>query len=108
MRQSNARSSAGLLDRNLAANPELETDFVKDSPVDSVKSTPQTNWRIYIVAYNRLLRDTLGRLLSKRSELRVVGQSAATTDAVSELVSSSADILLLNSGGDINNDLFIA
>lgn len=62
-------------------------------------------WRIYVVAYNRLLRETLARLLAKRNELQVVGQSAATTDAVQELSQSRADVLLLNSGGDVSNDL---
>jgi two-component system nitrate/nitrite response regulator NarL len=66
---------------------------------------PSGNWRIYIVAYNRLLWETLGKLLSKRGELQVVGQNAATADVVSEVVSTSADILLLNSGGDLNHDL---
>lgn len=64
-------------------------------------------WRIYILAYNRLLRETLGKLLAKRNDLQVVGQSAATTEAVQELVLSHADVLLLNSGGDVANDLSI-
>ena len=37
-------------------------------------------WRVYVLAYNRLLRETLGKLLAKRSELQVVGQSAATVE----------------------------
>ena len=40
--------------------------------------------------------------------MQVVGQSAATADIVQELVGASVDILLLNSGGDLNNDLFLA
>jgi DNA-binding NarL/FixJ family response regulator len=64
-------------------------------------------WRIYVVAYNRLLRETLGKLLAKRNELHVVGQSAATVEALQELSQSRADVLLLNSGGDVVNDLSV-
>jgi DNA-binding NarL/FixJ family response regulator len=71
------------------------------------KRPTETLWRIYILAYNRLLRETLGKLLAKRNDLQVVGQSAATTEAVQELVLSHADVLLLNSGGDVGNDLSI-
>lgn len=67
----------------------------------------ENSWRIYIVAYNRLLRETLGKLLAKRNELQVVGQSAATVEALQELNQSGTDVLLLNSGGDIANDLSI-
>jgi DNA-binding NarL/FixJ family response regulator len=64
-------------------------------------------WRIYVVAYNRLLRETLGKLLAKRNDLQVVGQSAATVEAVQELTPSGSNVLLLNSGGDVTNDLSI-
>jgi DNA-binding NarL/FixJ family response regulator len=36
-----------------------------------------------------------------------VGQSAATVEAVQELTQSRSDVLLLNSGGDVTNDLSI-
>jgi len=71
------------------------------------KRVPEGVWRIYIVAYNRLLRETLGKLLAKRNELEVVGQSAATVEAVQELTQTRSDLLLLNSGGDVANDLSI-
>jgi DNA-binding NarL/FixJ family response regulator len=59
------------------------------------------------MAYNRLLRETLAKLLSKRSDLDVVGQSAAVPEATVNVVNSSAHVLLLNSGGDLTNDIFI-
>ena len=70
-----------------------------------VRPTTENMWRIYVVAYNRLLRETLGKLLAKRNDLQVVGQSAATVEAVQELTQSRSDVLLLNSGGDVTNDL---
>jgi DNA-binding NarL/FixJ family response regulator len=76
--------------------------------LEAVNSEATKAWRVYIVAYNRLLRETLGKLLSKRSDLRVVGQGAATADVGKELIAAAADILLLNSGGDLNSDLFLA
>src|SRR5258708_1048300 len=69
------------------------------------KRGTETTWRIYVMAYNRLLRETLGKLLAKRNDLQVVGQSAATVERVQELTQSCADLLLLNSGGDVASDL---
>ena len=71
------------------------------------KRATENPWRIYVVAYNRLLRETLGKLLAKRNELQVVGQNAATVEALQELSQSATDVLLLNSGGDVGNDLSI-
>ena len=71
------------------------------------KRATETTWRIYVMAYNRLLRETLGKLLAKRNDLQVGGQSAATVETVQQLTQSCADLLLLNSGGDVTNDLSI-
>jgi len=71
------------------------------------RRTTENTWRIYVVAYNRLLRETLGKLLAKRNDLQVVGQSAATIEALQGLTASRADVLLLNSGGDVTNALSI-
>jgi len=67
----------------------------------------ETTSRVYVMAYNRLLRETLGKLLSKRTDLQVVGQSAATMDTVQEVAQSRADALLFNSGGDLASDLSV-
>jgi len=104
MRQNNARSVSDSLDRTATVTPP---DAQKENDSIELEAPAAANWRVYIIAYNRLLRETLGKLLSKRTDLQVVGQSAATTDAVTELVNSSANILLLNSGGDLNSDLFM-
>jgi DNA-binding NarL/FixJ family response regulator len=80
---------------------------VRPAPGGEGRRSSENIWHIYVVAYNRLLRETLGRLLAKRNDLQVVGQSAATVEAVQELAQSSADLLLLNSDGDVANDLSI-
>jgi DNA-binding NarL/FixJ family response regulator len=85
--------------------PESVRD-VRPAPGEG-RRTSENIWHIYVVAYNRLLRETLGRLLAKRNDLQVVGQSAASIEAMQELAQSNADLLLLNSGGDVANDLSI-
>jgi len=80
---------------------------VRPAPGGEGRRASENIWHIYVVAYNRLLRETLGRLLAKRNDLHVVGQSAATVEAVQELAQSGADLLLLNSGGNVANDLSI-
>jgi two-component system, NarL family, nitrate/nitrite response regulator NarL len=108
MRQATTRSVAETEDCSLDSLARSDAANESASPGDDFAPEVPQNWRIYIVAYNRLLRETLGKLLSKRSDLQVVGQSAATPDIVKDLVNTSVDILLLNSGGDLNADLFLA
>ena len=74
---------------------------------EAVPSITERTWRVYVVAYNRLLRETLAKILAKRAEFSIVGQSAANTDSVRDLIDCRADIMLLNSGGDLRSDLSI-
>lgn len=107
MRQNSTKNDALLTD-TLDPRPKSEPDSEQELALLEPKSAvPETKWRVCIFSYNRLLRDTLAKLLSKRSELQVVGRSAATADAVHELADSAPHVLLLNSGGHLNNDLFI-
>src|SRR5260370_7633552 len=76
----------------------------RTTPGGETKRTTETTWRIYVMAYNRLLRETLGKLLAKRNDLQGVGQSAATVERVQELTQSWAALLLFNSGGDLPTD----
>jgi two-component system, NarL family, nitrate/nitrite response regulator NarL len=100
----NTRPVSDSTDRSITAIQDLGP--VSFSAPTAEPGKPEVaNWRIYIVAYNRLLRETLGKLLSKRPELQVVGQNAVTADVVTEVIGTSADILLVNSGGDLNHDL---
>ena len=86
MKQANVRAVAEVEDRALDSLARSDADNESASPGDDFAPEIPRNWRIYIVAYNRLLRETLGKLLSKRSDLQVVGQSAATPDIVKELL----------------------
>jgi len=55
--------------------------------------------KVFLLAENRLLREALMRLLSKKSEVRVVGASAYSLVAHEEITAVHPDILLLDSNG---------
>jgi len=54
---------------------------------------------VYLLAENRLLREALIRLLSKKRELRVLGATGYSTHALQEILDVRAHILLLDSNG---------
>jgi DNA-binding NarL/FixJ family response regulator len=91
------------------ASESRNMDMSRDGRMSNAGDAKRVDnvWRVYVVAYNRLLRETLGKLLTKRNDLQVVGQSAATLEAVQDLAQVQPDVLLLNSGGDVANDLSI-
>ncbi len=49
---------------------------------------------VYLLAENRLLRDTLARLLRKRSEINVVGVSRSSETVKDEIISSQCEVVL--------------
>jgi DNA-binding NarL/FixJ family response regulator len=53
--------------------------------------------RIFILAENRLLREALTRILSKKNDIRVVGASAFSPDVVQQISSVGPDVLLSDS-----------
>jgi DNA-binding NarL/FixJ family response regulator len=53
--------------------------------------------QIFILAENRLLREALTRILSKKSDIRVVGASAFSPQIVQVITSSAPDVLLSDS-----------
>jgi len=59
---------------------------------DNFKLSSQVN--VYLLAENRLLRDTLARLLKKRSEINVVGVSRRSEGIKDEIISSHCDVVL--------------
>jgi DNA-binding NarL/FixJ family response regulator len=60
-----------------------------DKPV-----SPATN--VYVVAENRLLRETLVRLFRKRGDLCVVGENSYSASVPEHIASSASDLLLLD------------
>jgi DNA-binding NarL/FixJ family response regulator len=53
--------------------------------------------RVYLIAENRLLRDTLARLLRKRTEIQVVGVSRSSETVKDAVVASQCDVVLMDS-----------
>ena len=54
---------------------------------------------VFLLAENRLLREALIRLLSKRSDIRVVGANPYSSAVHEEIVASQPDIVVLDSSG---------
>jgi DNA-binding NarL/FixJ family response regulator len=52
---------------------------------------------VFFLAENRLLREALIRLLSKRSELRVVGASGYSATVLEEIVTAAPQVIVLDS-----------
>jgi DNA-binding NarL/FixJ family response regulator len=61
--------------------------------------------QVFILAENRLLREALARILSKKSDLRVVGASAFSPDVVGQISSAAPDVLLSDSAAVALSDL---
>ena len=67
---------------------------------DSIESV-----QVFILAENRLLREALTRILSKKSDIRVVGASAFAPDVVEQISSVAPDVLLSDSAAVALSDL---
>lgn len=52
--------------------------------------------RVYVVAENRLLRETLVRLFRKRNEISVVGDTCCSESAITDIASAKSELLLLD------------
>lgn len=56
-----------------------------------------TTTGVYVLAENRLLRETLIRLFRKRGDICIVGDSAFSDSILNKIASSGSDLLLLDS-----------
>jgi DNA-binding NarL/FixJ family response regulator len=52
--------------------------------------------KVYVMAENRLLRETLVRLFRKRSEISIVGDTCCSDSAIENIVDAKTDLLLLD------------
>jgi DNA-binding NarL/FixJ family response regulator len=62
---------------------------------------------VYLLAENRLLRDTLARLLRKRTEINVVGVSRCSETVKDDIVASGCDVVLMDSFEDAAYSQFL-
>lgn len=64
---------------------------------------------VFLLAENRLLREALIRLLSKRTEVRIVGANGYSPAVHHEIISARPQIILLDSNGlDVSRSSLIA
>lgn len=66
-------------------------------PVSGKQALTPTN--VYVVAENRLLRETLVRLFRKRSEIQIVGNTCCSASAIEDIASAKSDVLILDCFG---------
>jgi len=52
---------------------------------------------VFLLAQNRLLREALARILSKKTDIAVVGSCALSSDSLKEIVSAAPDVLVMDS-----------
>ena len=69
------------------------------------RTADEPKMRTFVAAENRLLRETLSRILMRRKNLDVVGQSSTFPEMTELLRESNALILLLNSTGSLQEDI---
>jgi DNA-binding NarL/FixJ family response regulator len=60
----------------------------------SCKTSPSI--RVYVVAENRLLRETLVRLFRKRNEISIVGETGCSGFSVNDVTAAKSELLLLD------------
>jgi len=61
--------------------------------------------QVFILAENRLLREALTRILSKKNDIQVVGACAFAPDVVEQVCKAAPDVLLCNSTAVALSDL---
>ena len=57
---------------------------------------PSSPTKVYVVAENRLLRETLVRLFRKRSEISIVGDTGYSDSAIEDIAAAKSDLLVLD------------
>ena len=57
---------------------------------------PDAKITVYLLAENRLLREALTRILSKKPDITVIGSSSLTLGVLDEIVTASPDVLLFD------------
>src|SRR3974390_2868471 len=54
---------------------------------------------VFLLAENRLLREALLRLLSKKSEIRIVGANGYSSETPEQIIATRPQIVLIDSNG---------
>lgn len=59
--------------------------------------SPSSRISVFLLAENRLLREALGRILSKKPDVDIVGACSFTPDAFNDLIARNPQVILLDS-----------
>jgi two-component system NarL family response regulator len=76
-------------------------------PLPDVFAAPSAKLRVFVAADNRLLRETLGRMLMRKSNVEVSGLGLDGRFQAESVAQAKADVLLLTSKGTLNDDLLM-
>lgn len=89
------------------SNDERQTKLAANQVVAHASNGPAEGLkaRVFVAAENRLLREALSRMLLKSGEMEVIGMDAAEPFRAEDLLKEDANILLLSSRGNRNEDL---
>lgn len=68
---------------------------------------PTAKVSVFVAADNRLLRETLARMLMKKGNIEVTGLESALPMQAEAVAKTDADVLLLASRGTLNDDLLM-
>ena len=68
---------------------------------------PRVKANVFVAADNRLLRETLAHMLTKKGEIEVTGLDSATPLQAEHVAQTNADVLLLTSHGTLKDDLLM-
>jgi DNA-binding NarL/FixJ family response regulator len=92
------------LARSNGSAPENRRRAAKPARAEARK-TPAENIRVFVAAENRLLRETLARVLTKGGRIEVIATDSAAPFHTDALLNARPDILLLTSRGSLQEDL---
>ncbi len=73
-----------------------------------ISGKPLSPVRVYVVAENRLLRETLVRLFRKRNEINMVGDACCSDSAIEDIASAKSELLLLDCFTNHSSDDWLA
>jgi DNA-binding NarL/FixJ family response regulator len=82
-----------------AENPQ------ETKPGQEAVRVARTKPSVFVAADNRLLREALARMLTKKGEVEVTGLDSVAPLQVEHITQTKADVLLLTSRGTLNEDL---
>jgi two-component system, NarL family, nitrate/nitrite response regulator NarL len=87
------------------SDPRTHMGVEETARCRDVEARAEHKPRVFVAAENRLLREALSRMLAKRGDVDVLAMHAAGPFRIEDLLKEDAEILLLTSRGNMNEDL---